>query len=472
MKVGFVKTIAALLVGAGIASAQSQGSHPGKMTPRGTVLPAQAEDSHPAMTGQHPYSESPATDPPSGFEGVNWNEGGAGSYRVYTDAEYLLWNIHNTSLPPLATSVPVGLVLVNQNDLFVGPGAVGTNPNPVVNTFSVPFSVTSNPTFPNSNSIENGEHNGARITVGAWFDGEEDLGIEASAFWLEKLSNQFRNTTANTLNQFNLQTGLADRTFFVPVGMPPQLSSQGLTVFPAQSTSEVFGTLATEMWGAEVNLRSSGCRVGSFTFGALAGVRYLHFEDTFTLANNVSVTDAPQSPVQAPFLPITFSTFDRIKTHNEIFAPQVGLEAEGKCYGFFVSGRGQFAIGPNFQEVNVQGKTSVSGSGNPLMNAPGGLLSGPSNQGDHSRTRITVLPELNAKVGYEFGSWLRIHAGYDAMFLSHIARPAQQVGFTTLATTVSVAGSTNSMNITQPVINLHDDKTWVEGLNLGVEFRY
>jgi hypothetical protein len=366
----------------------------------------------------------------------------------------------------------VGLVLVNQNDLFVGPGSTGVNPNPVSTTFSIPISVTSDPKFANANSIEMGDHNGARLRFGVWFDADEDCGLEVSGFRLEKRSTQFANTTGNTVNQFNVGTGLADRTFFVPAGLPPQLLSQGLTVFPAQSTASVFGTLANEMWGLEADLRTSGYCIGSLKFGALTGVRYLHFEDTFTLLNTVNVTDAPQSTVHAPFLPIRFSTFDRLKTHNEIVAPQIGGEMEFRCWGFFMDARGTFAIGPNFESVDVQGQTTVVGSSNPVRNAPGGLLSGPSDIGEHNRTRVTVLPELGLKAGYECGSWMRVYVGYDAMYIDHVARPADQVAFNSLTTTVTVNGSSNTANVTTPTIVQHDTNTWIHGLNFGIEFRY
>ncbi len=471
MKVGFVKSIAALLVGTGVALGQSPTPGSGKMTPRGTVIPSLADTSYPATSGQQGYdSEHHSVDQ----SGLNWDGDPGASSGFYADVEYLLWNVRNPSLPSLATSIPVGLVIVNQRDTFTGPGAAAITPNPVVSPFSIPFSVTSSPTFPNSNSISMGEHNGARLTAGYWCDSDHDLGVEVRGFWLEKLSEPFSSTTANSSNQFNLQTGVSDRTFFVPAGMAAAqlLPSQGITVFPAQSTSKVTGTFANELWGAELNLRSSGYRVGGFTFGGLAGVRYLHFEDTLTFANDVRVTDAPQSPVRAPFLPIALTTFDRIKTHNEIFAPQLGVEVEAQCYGFFVNGRGTVAVGPNFQEVNVQGQTTVVGGSNPLTNAPGGLLSGPANQGDHSRTRVTFIPEFNAKLGYQCGSWLRVHVGYDALSIEHTARPAQQIAFNNLATSVTVAGSTNQVNVTQPTINLHDSDTWIQGLNFGMEFRY
>ena len=85
--------------------------------------------------------------------------------------------------------------------------------------------------------------------------------------------------------------------------------------------------------------------------------------------------------------------------------------------------------------------------------------------------KFSVVPELNLKLGKQCGDWFRLWIGYDALYMQHMIRPAQQTTYTTLLTTVSVGATAENATLTQPTIRFHDMDVWVQGLNFGVDSR-
>lgn len=500
MRFGFVKSLAALLVGTGFAIAQSPDTARNDVSSPSTAKQQGLGGPQSGAPSQKPEKlpipqpaetpNAPAVDE-SGSGEVNhwWNnvftdlgERGPRPYRVWFGADFLMWHIRNANLPSLTSAVPSGLVSITQSDSFISPitGAGST----VTRTFLIPAAVVNTPTIPGGDSVNLGDHSGARLTFGVWLDGEMKNGVELSGFMLEKRSLNFLNTTANTNNQTVLNTGLANRTFVLPatgglIGSsdPVVVNSQPI-VFPAAVASQLSGTTFAELCGAELNYRTCGSTYGvcgsslAVTPGALCGIRYLRFKEGLTIGNSVALDNVTVAGFPAaPFLPMGYMTVDDIRTKNSIVAPQFGLTLEANYNGWLLSAQGKLAIGANWQELEVFGQTNQSSAAFNLINAPGGLLSGPGDQGETSRTRVSVIPEFNLKLGKEFGQCLRMWVGYDAFCMGNVIRPGQQTGYTTLTTNASI-NSGGTATLTQPAIQFRDSDVWVQGASFGAEIRY
>jgi hypothetical protein len=472
MSVGFVKSIAALLVGTGFALAQSPMSAVGTTTSRGlmTQPPVRTDISYPETSGQKTYNapvDGEVTATPDGHLGAGaWCSEDEAPCRVYGSAELLFWRIRQPTLPSLTTIQPVGVVPV--------PVTITNNGEQIPPTsILVQFTLNNDPGFP-SQTVDLGDHAGGRATLGWWLDAEQDLGFEISGFWLEKLTQQSLSTSANVTNQFVLDTGVQNQTFITTFGSPPELVNSTEVLLPAQGTSTVFVAFSSQLWGAEANLRCLACRVGSCTFGGLVGTRYLDFKENLRVANAVDVTEIPGegTPVTAGVLPASFSSLDRIDTRNQIVAPQVGLNFDARCYGFFLEADGKLALGANFQDVDSAGVSTATTVSGGTRSTLGGLLTGPADQGSIHRTRVVFVPEVNVKVGYEFANWARVFIGYDALNMDHVVRPGNQVSFTEGLTQLQVANSTASIPLRQPIIRISDQNVWVQGINVGFELRY
>lgn len=475
MKSGLVKSIAALLVGTGFAMAQPPASGSGRSVPR--ALPAQAaraDVSYPLASGQQTYADPNGAAPVESYGGTTWGGVAANPFRFYGSADYLLWNIRNPNLPPVTTLVPAGLALIEGTDTTVS-GVTGVEQTQT-NLFSVPIFVLSDPGIPNANSVDMGDHNGARLTFGWWLDDEQDLGIEVGGFWLEKLTQRFSANTSNINNQFNLDTGVQDRTFILGIDGQATLISAASIVIPAEAIADLNATITEQLWGAEVNFRSGGYRLGPWTFGCLGGVRYINLKEELNIVNNVTIIEVdPANAAALPdsgVLPLAFSSVDSIRAQNHIVAPQIGLEVEGQAYSCFFNARAKVAAGVNFQTIDVSGTSTVTTQVGGTQNNVGGLLSGSGDQGEHNRTRFSCVPELNLKVGYQVGDALRLYIGYDALYMQHVVRTGQQVDFTSLTTQIQVANSSAQVGVRQPVIVPRDLDVWVQGASFGFEVRY
>jgi hypothetical protein len=461
MKFRFAAALAVLFAGVGLAAAQ--GPPPPML---GSAVPP------PGAAGCLPAAP---TLPPEAFYD---NTGGN---LVYTGADYLLWKVRGFKLPSTVTAVPVGLIAVDVSDLFTADPAVPGVPGQQVTGF-VPISINSQGQFSQVSS-DPGFMNGARITLGTWTDPTHAFGIEASAIILERGIDNQVVTTANQSNQFILNTGLQRTVFLVqPPAEPTVLRTFG--VFVNRETAGSIGlTTATSLYGGEVNLRGVGMKIGNFDFGTLAGVRYVMFKDEVSAFNNVRFFQpAGIPPTQADATAslsrdLTFTTVDRVRIWNNFVGPQVGFDMDAKFASFFINARLKGAVGPVFQTGKVSSSTTVVNNdvGRPSpagLASAGGLLSGPGDAGEHNRTRYGFVPEVNLKVGYQVLNGLRIYAGYDGIYLGHMARAGVSTTTNSLTTTVTTPGGTNMSGASQPAFRLAEQDAWVQGLSMGFELLF
>jgi len=430
------------------------------------------------MAGGGPASPQPSYAPlahPDGWTpspSCYCDEGdGRSAYQFYANAEFLLWNFRNDSLPRLATAVPVGLLQVpNQDTLAVAGGSIPFGPT---QTFLVPVSLVSNPTV--NRDLDPGDQLGARLTVGYWLDSTDQIGVEASGLYIHPRVTNFIATTGNSVNQFTINTGVTTQVFSLAGGVPVPVSSNTLAV-ARQTTALTVGDFRSQLLGGELNARCLGCSIGSVTFLGLTGVRYLEFREGLNVQNSIQFNTPPgfADPTGLSFpTNLGFSTFDSLTTRNRYYAPQIGADAEFECGGVFFTARGKVAVGVMQQIVDVVGQTTPMGFTLPVGGSTSsGLLSSPIDQGRRDRTRVAVVPELNLKLGYQFNSAIRAYIGYDYLYLQHVIRPGILSDLSRSNTEVTVAGTTNTINVSQPVIRLRDQDVWVQGINLGVEFRY
>lgn len=394
---------------------------------------------------------------------------GRSPYQFYASAEFLLWNFRNNSLPSIATSVPVGLLQVNNQDQIAVAG--GSIPFGPARTFLVPVGVVSNPSF--NRDLDPGDQRGGRVTLGYWCDSAQQVGFEVSGLYIHPNVTNFIATSGTAANPFTIDTGVRTRIFSLMGGIPVQIDSANLAV-ARQATALTVGDFRSQLIGAEANVRCLGCSIGAVSFGGLAGARFLEFREGLNVINNVSLTQVPgvSDGTATGFPPIVnFGTFDSLTTRNRYYAAQIGVEAEIENCGVFFNARGKVALGGMQQIVDVFGGTNIIGTNTP-GSFRGGLLSDPLNQGTRERTRVAVIPEINLKLGYEFNGWLRTYVGYDFLYLQHVLRPGNVTDTETINTQVTVTGTTQTINVTQPVIRLRDQDVWVQGVNFGLEFRY
>jgi hypothetical protein len=491
MKCRFLGAVSFLLMGAGWVAAQAPTPAlppPTPQTPRTTApaavnYPAAGDTQGGALIGMAPptVGDGPGYVPLEAVAPPNCGP------VFYTDADYLLYRFRPGSIPTTAQVVPIGLISVSVTNTTVN------TPPPTTSTMMVtttlPVSIVNSAAFGNP-SINFSSQNGGRIAFGFWVDSEQTWGLEARGELVERGVDNFATISGIAANPFVINTGLAPTT--TTIVAPGAAGGNGVTtvmqgspvVFVRQTHSSLVGNADNEFYSGELNARGVFLRLGCVDFGGLVGFRYLRYEEGLAIATNATlimpagVAQTPASIAADTFSQnLTFGTTDRLRVTSQFFGEQTGLDIDFKFGSFFLDVRGILGLGDMHQEAQVAGTTRVINN-DPAHPTPastfttGGLLSGPGDQGFHSRDRFAYLPEVNGRFGCQLTSWFRCWVGYDALVIAHAASASTSTVTNTLNTTVTVGNSTNNVNVAQPVFRFQDRDEWIQGLTFGCEFRY
>src|SRR5262249_25086078 len=158
--------------------------------------------------------------------------------------------------------------------------------------------------------------------------------------------------------------------------------------------------------------------------------------------------------------------------HNRFYGGQLGLRLDFRKGLFFLNLTGKVALGDTYEVVRISGVSSYALPGQPAQLLPGGTLAVASNSGRHARDAFPVLPEATVRVGVQFQK-VRLFAGYNILYLSQLARPADQISQN--ANPVQIPLSTRMglpfFGPAVPQFAFHGSEFWAQGLVLGVEFR-
>jgi len=473
MKRDWVNAVAALFLTAGWAAAQASYSspRPDPGTPDPDIFGALLQPPGGVATSR----DGPDNSPPP--------------YRVWASADFLAWEIPNAHLPALASTLPVGVIVADTTNEFrppLPPPALQTIPN------FAPVSIESAPTFADGNTLRSGVQLGARLSAGVWLNPEETFGLDTSFFFISNRTTGFHSSTGNSLDQFLLNFPFNSNVFVqtttTTATTPPTTTTTTtlLQSFPTfvvrQTSANLLGTSSKGMWGGEINARcvwdpadAKDPFIG-YQVSGLAGFRYLDFHENLDVVNAVQLFLPPGfqdvnglgQPLNTN-LPtnISYSTADGIRTGNQFYGGQVGID----CSWYLAQLLGDISIkaglGVMHQTVDILGTIQMNGT-----STPGGLLSSPLDQGPHGSNRIAVVPEIDAKLGYQILPSLRAFIGYDFLFLSSVVRPGDQVGLSSSNIQASVAGTTSQISVSQPTFRSNTTTLTVNGINFGMEFRY
>jgi hypothetical protein len=418
---------------------------------------------------------------------------------LYGSAEYILWKIKSGTLPSATTAVPAGLISVSATDTVVNQAGMIIPGLGATQATILPVSIATSTTFgAGGQGTEIGAQNGGRFTLGWWADSDMTWGGEVQFFFTERASDDFAViSSSGSSNPFLIDTGLVStQSLFVPAAANVQaqiipLGNPIPIVVAREARSSLVGTINYTALGAEINGRCVGLRYGYMDFGGLVGFRWFGFREELSLVNNVQlslpagVTPPPGDANASLSRNLIFTTADRLRIWNNFYGGQVGFDIDSKWGPIFLYTRAKLALGTMVQQAYVEGATTVTNleptrviggvvtpTTPPTGAFAGGLLSGPGDQGSHTRTKFSWIPELNAKLGYQVNSWLRGWVGYDAIYIGHVARTGTVSVVNQLNTTVQIAGATQQVSVSQPGFRFRDQDIWIQGLNFGFEVNY
>jgi hypothetical protein len=341
--------------------------------------------------------------------------------RYYASAEYILWWIKGSPLPPLLTAGSAGDPI---------PGALGL-PGTVV--------------LFGGSRVGDDARSGGRFVVGHWFDEDHTLGIEGSYFFLGSRTDSF---TATSFGNPILARPIIDAT----TGMETAQGVAGGALAGTFNTS-----LRSSLWGAEGNLRSNLCCGCNWFVDGIIGFRALGLNEDLNVSENLIV-------VRGANAGNTFQVTDLFSTRNNFYGGQLGLVSEWRRGRWSLDLKTKVALGSTHQVAEINGSTVINGT--PFT---GGLLALPSNIGRFSRDFFTWAPEVGLNLGYQFTPHLRGYVGYNFLYWSDVLRPGNQID---RVVNVNQLPPAIPGGPARPAFTFNGSDFWAQGVNFGLEFRY
>jgi hypothetical protein len=356
--------------------------------------------------------------------------------RGWVEAEYLLWWMHGQSLPALATTSPAGTASSQAGVL----GAPGT---------SVIFG---------DFSANTAARTGGRITAGTWIGDGELFGVEAYFFMLETKNKTF---AANSNGTPIIARPFTDANS----GLPASLR----VAFPNEFSGSLSAEAATTgLLGTGFLLRGNLACGGNYRVDLLGGYRYLRFADHLNV--NEDQTASPGNPdFLVPGTRIIAN--DGFATRNDFNGGELGISGTYTRGPASFTLLGKLAVGWTQQDVDIFGATNVSVPGSASTSSPGGFLALSPNIGHHSRgNEVSVIPELELKLGYQITPQLRASFGYTFLYWNNVVRAGSEVDTTINPNLLPNSGATGGPN--NPAFQFHRDNMWAQGLEFGLEYQF
>ena len=130
---------------------------------------------------------------------------------------------------------------------------------------------------------------------------------------------------------------------------------------------------------------------------------------------------------------------------------------------------GGVAMGSTHQEVSINGSTTIA----PAAPVRGGLLALPSNIGNYSRDKFTVVPQIGLNVGRQLNNNLRAYVGYNFIYWSSVVRPGDQIDPVINTTQLPDKNGPNPLvGPARPAFTFHDTSFWAQGISFGLAYSF
>ena len=174
--------------------------------------------------------------------------------------------------------------------------------------------------------------------------------------------------------------------------------------------------------------------------------------------------------MREPSLPLntTIDVYDVFDAKNEFHGGALGVFAAMDRGPLTFEMLAKLGFGNMRQTVTIDGSTVVSPPGGPVVTNVGGLLAQQTNIGQYQQDRFILVPEAGITLSYQCTQALELSVGYAMMYWSEAVMAGDQVD--------------TSVNLTQlggplvgearPAFAFRENGFWIQGLTLGLNWRY
>jgi len=395
--------------------------------------------------------------------------------RWWFDGEYLLWfaKAQPVDFPLLTTSAP------SQNGILNLPSTIPLVPGADINYGAI---------------------SGFRLSSGFFGDADRRFGFITTGFYTEQKGINHLFATSAPIGMSSVGIPLLARPFIDTNGTPSSLivtsANFGTGSALVSTTTQTWGIEAAGIWNLFRSCPDSGCLM---SLDMIAGYKFLqNFEtlsvESFTTLNNAITTPVfvpgpfgvPQQigvriiPIPVPLggvitgAPATVQVVDRITATNKFNGGVFGLRNEIRSGMWSLTTTGKIGIGNMHQVLNFNGVTSFANPSTGNVGASyGGLFANPTNFGNHTHNEFAIIPELTVNVGVNLTKSVSIFAGYNLMWISRVARPANQINPVVDSTTVPFSPNFGNLGNLPGTSRLFvQDDFWLQGVNFGMSIQY
>ncbi len=373
-----------------------------------------------------------------------------GNIPFYIGVEYLYWYIQRPSMPPLLT---VG----NINDFnFAGgppPGAIGApNTRILLEQFPQQYG-----------------HNGLRVNSGFWLDPGQVLGVQGSFFWLKEVNPKVQ--ASGDASDPNM---VIARPYVNVLSTPPNQESADPVVSPGSIAGRIRFSNPQRMLGADFNVVYNFLcsELEGVRMGLLVGGRFLSFDEKLRVEQT-----RQQLPDAILGIPGTIEGInENFTAYNRFYGGQLGGQTEFCLGPLLLQIVAKCAVGYNSEKLNIDGNTLLVTAADPNLGVPQStlyspytLLVGPGNRGTHSRSIVSVVPEGQFNVCWNFNSNFMLRGGYNLIYWANMIRPGREID-----RLVNVQ-NVNDFTVNQPIepkFFYHNDNMWIQGFQVGLQVNF
>jgi hypothetical protein len=371
---------------------------------------------------------SPVTYPAMSFNPPRATPGNSG--RFWATAEYGIWSLRGDHLPPLVTFSPASATRANAGVL----GGPGTS------------------ILIGDERANDDARSGGRFTFGAWLNPQQTWGLEAGFWFLE--GQRHRWAAGSDGSQIIARP-------FIDAQTGAQAAE--LVSFPGLLAGRATVTARSDpLYGADLLLRKSLCSGCDGRVDLLAGYRFLRLDESLQIQERLTSLDPAA-------LGANLIVTDHFATRNEFHGGELGMQAEWWRGNFSLQLLGKLAVGNLHRQVHIDGSTVVSVAGFAPVVGSGGLLALSSNSGNFASDRVAWIPEIGITSGWQITPRLRATLGYTFLYWPGVVRPGDQIDpvINTNLLPPPVPGGP-----ARPAFVLRESDMWIQGVRLGLEYRY
>ncbi len=353
---------------------------------------------------------------------------------LYTQAEYLLWWMKDSHLPPLVTA-----------------GSL-TDPAPAVLG------------QPGTSLVLGGDtahqeiFSGGRFTLGTWLGQPDLIALEGVFLFLGNRSLESPTVSAPGLGN----SPVLGRPIVDPV-------TGAETIEPIASPNEQSGaarfTFKSEFWGMEGNaktLLASGCW---YRTEILTGFRFLDLQEKLGVGQSESFSPAGSS--------LSAVINDDFQTSNRFYGGQIGTSTRLGWDRWTLDFTSKLALGSTVDVTHIDGSSLLTSSTGGTTLLPGGILAAPSNSGRFRSAAFSVVPETGITAGWQITDHLHAHVGYNYLCWTSVIRPGDQID---RVVNVSQLPTLNGPGVlvgpASPVVPFGRSTFWAQGVDFGFEFSF